>query len=554
LAGAWVFYEVVSTVGSHWDLPDALFRGISIALVFGFFITLILAWYHGEKGRQKVGWVEAVLLVALLALAGQSIWSLKYRSERVADGFAEETFRFRDTPLPQHSVAVLPCTNLGDDASQGYFADGLAAELITRLAAVRGLRIPSQTSSFSFRGKNVTLEAVAAALKVRHVLECEVFGDESRIRISARLIDAESGYTLWSESFNRSKAMLFDVQEEVARAVVQKLEIRLVDRERLLVGRRWTSSTEAYDQFLRGIKYQIEAPTEDGMSASLKHLERAVELDPQFGRAYARLAIYWLIMGNYGYAASELAYDETERLARKAIELDGDLYEAHWALGWAQFVGKFAWQEAMISFRKVIELAPGNWEGYHSLGFVLGVLGRYEILYTRQRQYDDSIRVTLELTTRIGWTPFLRTHMAWLLVRSNRPEEARNYLHEVEAENPEDVNVQLFLAMVYSLLGEMDKALVWAEPLKQRHRDNPDRVLPGTLAFAYAHIGDYEQAMKYLLEARQREDVELLFLDDSCFDGMRNDPRFIELINGLKLPEEIYLTPHYETIRDSKSI
>ena len=566
LAGAWLLLQLFDLVAEQFLLPVWVRQGATVLLLFGVLITLVLAWYHGERGRQKVGVFEAVLLIALLMLAGQSVWFLKYRSERAAGEMGTMAFQFRDEPLPQHSVAVLPCTNLSNDEDQGYFADGLAAELITRLAAVRGLRIPSHTSSFSFRGKNVTLEAVAAALKVRHVLECDVFGDKSRIRIGARLIDAKSGYTLWSESFNRARATLFDVQEEVARAVVQNLEVRLVDKERLLVGRRWTDSTEAYDQFLRGIRYQIEAPTEEGMRASLKHLERAIELDPRFGRAYARLAIYWLIMGNYGYAPSELAYTEVERFALKAIEFDGDLYEAYWALGWAQFVGKYAWQEARTSFRKVIDLAPGNWEGYHSLGFVQGVLGRYdeamtaariatdldplaywprrgiEILHTRQRQYEDSMRVTLELTARVGWNPFLRAHMAWLLVRLNRPEEARDYLLEVEATKTKDVNAQIFVAMVYGLLGEQDKALAWVEPWKQRHRDDPDTVLPGTLAIAYASIGDYEQAMQFLLEARQRADVELLFLDDACFDGMRNDPRFVQLIRGMNLPEEIYLT------------
>lgn len=561
-AGAWILLEMFDLVAEQFLMPVWIRQGATVFLLFGVLITLVLAWYHGERGRQKVGAFEAILLVVLLALAGQSIWMLKYNSEQTAD---DEVFQFRDEPLPQHSVAVLPCENLGDDAGQGYFADGLAAELITRLAAVRGLRIPSQKSSFSFRGKNVTLEAVAASLKVRHVLECDVFGDQSRIRIGARLIDAQSGYTLWSESFKRARSALFDVQEEVARAVVQNLEIRLVDRERLLVGRRWTDSVEAYDQFLRGIEYQSGFPTPEGLETSLGHLERAVELDPQFGRAYARLSLHWVIMGNFGYAPSVQAYAETERLARKAIEIDGDLFEAHWTLGWAQFGGQKSWQEAGASFRKVIELAPGNWEGYHSLGFLQGVLGRYdeamtaariatdlnpldywprrgiEILHTRQRQYEEAIGVTMEIGARNGWSPFMLAHMARLLALAGRDTEARSYLLRVEDTDSDDVNAQLYLSMVYAELGDHDRALSTAEPWKQRHDEDPDQVLPGTLAFAYASMGDYEQAMEFLLEARDHQDIELLFLDDSCFDGMRNDPRFVELVRGLELPEGIYL-------------
>ena len=569
-AGAWILLEMFDLVAEQFLMPVWIRQGATVLLLFGVLITLVLAWYHGERGRQKVGLFEAVLLIVLLALAGQSIWMLKYRSDQLTPGVETAEFRFREQPLPQHSVAVLPCRNLGDDEGQGYFADGLAAELITRLAAVRGLRIPSQTSSFSFRGQNVTLEVVAASLKVRHVLECDIFGDASRVRIGARLIDAESGYTLWSESFNRAKSTLFDVQEEVARAVVRNLEIHLVGKENLLVGRHGTDSVEAYDEFLRGIENQDGFPTPEALEASYKHLMRAVELDPQFGRAYARLALHWVIMGNFGYAPSVQAYSETERLARRALEIDGDLSEAHWSLGWAQFGGQKLWKEAEASFRKVIELTPGNWEGYHSLGFLQGTLGRYdeamkaariatdlnplaywprrgmEILHTRQRQWDKSVDVTMDLGKRLGWSSFMLGHMARTLALAGRDQEARDYLLRLEESNTEDVNALLYLSMVYSEFGEYDKARSLAEPWRQIYEEDSDRVLPGTLAFAYASLGDTEQALRFLMEARDSQDIELLFLDDPCFDSMRGDPRFVELIRSLDLPEDIYLAQYEE--------
>jgi len=433
---------------------------------------------------------------------------------------------------------------------------------------VSGLRIPSHTSSFAFRGKNVTLEAVAAALKVRHVLECDIFGDETRIRIGARLIDTQTGYTLWSESYNRARSRLLDVQQEVAEAVVQNLEIRLVDRERLLIGRRWTDSTEAYDEFLRGIKLQIDVPDEESLAMSLEHLHRAVELDPDFGRAYARIAMSWEIMGEFGYAPPKRAHDETERFARQAIELDGELFEAYWALGWVQ-LGRYDWPAAEASFRRVIELAPGNWEGYHSMGWVQGVLGRYgeamtaaqiaidldplafyprvgmEFLHIRQRAYEDSIKAALENAARNGWDYFTRANMALWLALAGRPDEARAYLLEAETANSQDPNVQLILTAVYSVLGEPDRALSLLEPAKQRYLNDPEQVKvnPGMLAWAYASLGDYDQTMEFLLVARKQEDISLHFLDDPFYDGMRNEPRFVELVRDLNLPEEIYLSP-----------
>jgi tetratricopeptide (TPR) repeat protein len=276
----------------------------------------------------------------------------------------------------------------------------------------------------------------------------------------------------------------------------------------------------------------------------------------------------WEIMGEFGYAPPKRAHDETERFARQAIELDGELFEARWALGWVQ-LGRYDWPAAEASFRRVIELAPGNWEGYHSLGWVQGVLGRYdeamtaakiaidldplayyprvgmELLYFRQRAYEESIKVTLENAARNGWSDSTRANRVLLLALAGRPDEARVYLLEVEGENSQDPVVQLILAMVHSVLGETDRALSLVEPLKQRYLNNPDQVMPGALAFAYASLGDNDQAMEFLLAAREQEDINLMFLDDAFFDGMRNDPRFVELIRGLNLPEEIYLSPQY---------
>jgi TolB-like protein/Flp pilus assembly protein TadD len=564
-AGAWLVLEVFDMIAEQFLWPAWIRQAATVLVLFGGLVAIVLAWYHGERGRQKVGAVELVILVAILAVGGQSVWLLKDRSDRL-EAEASGPPGFREQPLPEHSVAVLPCTNLSRDEDQGYFADGLAAELITRLAAVSGLRIPSHTSSFSFRGQNVTLEGVAAALKVRHVLECDVAGDESRLRIGARLIDAQTGYTLWSETFNRTRAMMLEVQEEVAMAVVRNLEIRLIDRERLLIGRRWTDSPEAYDEFLRGLELQLDYPDEAALAVSLRHLQRAVELDPDFGRAYARMAMHWVIMGNWGYARATLANAEAERLGHQAIELDGDLFEAHWVIGWTQFV-RYAWDEAEASFRKAIELAPGNWEGYHSLGFVQGVLGRYdeamtaariatdldplsywprrgiELLYSRQRQWEEAVAVTLEIGARNGWEPFTRAWLGNLQIRAGHTEKGRATIADVQAANPSDGNTRLALAIAYSLLGERDRAQSLADRVREESRSGQDLVLPGTLAITYACLEAGEEAMALLLEARENEDVELLFLDDPCLDGLRTDPRFVELVRGMNLPERIYLTP-----------
>jgi TolB-like protein/Flp pilus assembly protein TadD len=564
-ATAWVSLEVFDLIAEQFFWPVWVRQSATILLLFGLLTTIVLAWYHGERGRQKVGLMELALLTVLLALAGQSVWFLRGQDQPIDPETGPTVSSFRAEPLPANSVAVLPCLNLSADAGQAYFADALAAELITRLSAVSGLRIPSHTSSFSFKGKGLSVREIAASLRVRHVLECDVSGDETRVRVATRLVDTESGYTLWSESYNRTRAKLFDVQQDVAQAVVKKLEISLGARERQLVNRRWTDNTEAYDEFLRAVRYQAGFPTVEAMSATRVHLERAIELDPQFGRAYARLAVHWVYEGNWRLSPREEAYGNVRRYAAKAIELDGELWEAYWALGWAEFASDFAWPEAEHSFRKVIELAPGEWGGYHSLGYLLGVQGRIEeglqaariaidvdplgylplhgleVLLTRQRRYEESISVMREQGEVVGWNPELKTKLAWLLALQGLEEEARMQLSEIKASDLQDNPLQLNVAGVHALLGERREALAIVEIWDQEQLRSEDQFYVGSLAAIHAILGERELAIQELLETWERREMSLMFLDNEAFDDLRDDPRFMNLIRKMNLPEDVYL-------------
>lgn len=565
-ATAWVSLEVFDLIAEQFFWPAWIRQSATIVLFFGLFITIVLAWYHGERGRQKIGMFELILLIVLLALGGQSVWFLRDRGHTIELDAAKPKPVFRDEPLPQNSVAVLPCLNLGGDENKAYFADGLAAELITRLSAVSGLRIPSHTSSFSFKGKSATIEEIAAVLKVRHVLECDVSGDDSRLRATARLIDSQTGYTLWSESYDNTNVQLFDVQQDVAEAVVENLQIKLGMRERQLVRRRWTENTEAYDEFLKGVKLQLIAPTEENINQMRQHFERAIELDPGFGRGYARLAVTWVYYGNYQLAPASEAYAQVERLAQKAIELDGELFEAYWALGWAELGGKYAWQAAENNFRKTIDLAPGEWGGYHSLGYVLGSLGQIEealeaariaieldplayfprhgleVLFTRQRDYAATTEVLKEQAEIHGWNPQLQVGFAWSLARGGKEAEARAQLVEIEALKSPNPVVQLVMALTYVILGEQDRALAIVERWESYPQDNNEHNTAGVLASIYAELENRDRAMYWLTRSREAHSMWMLFLDGKAFDCLREDSRFAALVRELNLPEDVYLS------------
>jgi tetratricopeptide (TPR) repeat protein len=268
------------------------------------------------------------------------------------------------------------------------------------------------------------------------------------------------------------------------------------------------------------------APTEENINEMRQHFERAIELDPGFGRGYARLAVTWVYYGNFQLVPAGEAYAEVERLAQKAIEIDGELYEAYWALGWADLAGKFAWQAAENNFRKTIELAPGQWGGYHSLGFVLGAVGRIEeaheaariaievdplayfprhgleVLLTRQRNYAAAIPVLEEQAEIHGWNPYLQTGTAWLLAKAGKEAEARVLLTEIEALSPSNPLVQLTMAATYAILGEQDRALAIVERWESHAQNTTEYNIAGALANIYAELENRDRAMHWLTRSR----------------------------------------------------
>jgi tetratricopeptide (TPR) repeat protein len=385
------------------------------------------------------------------------------------------------------------------------------------------------------------------------------------LRVSTRLVDAETGYTLWSEVYDRKAEALLDVQQEIAQTVVARLQVELKGEEPVRITRRWTEDPQAYDHFLRGIQYQLRAPTPENVASGTRHFERAIEIDPTFGRAYARLAMQQIVVGNYLFADPEEAYPEAERLARRAIELDGELFEAYWALGWTEFTYRNEWQKAREHFQRTIELAPGEWAGYHSLGFVEGVLGRTEqaleaariafdldplaywpsiglkTAHVRQRDYDAAVRQLenlVEIQPDGSWS---RVELGILLIRMGREAEADRYLVDAQRLAPEDLGLQVMMALAPAILGDTAAALAIVEPIARAVESRDTYLAAGVLAFAYAELGHSDEAMRWLTESREIHDTIILFLDDQAFDSLRDDPRFAALIRELGLPEDVYL-------------
>ena len=216
LAGAWVLLEVFSTLQQGMGWPQGLFPVLFALLCVGLIVTLVLAWYHGEQGRQRVSGPELLIIAGLLAVSGLGFRILvsdsgtndeELTATRAAEGDSDAEI--------QPSVAVLPFVNMSGNPDNEYFSDGITEELLNALAQLPGVRVPARTSSFSFKGRNAPVREIAEVLGVAHVLEGSVRRDQSRVLITAQLSDAQTDTQLWSDTFERDLEDIFAIQREI---------------------------------------------------------------------------------------------------------------------------------------------------------------------------------------------------------------------------------------------------------------------------------------------------------------------------------------------------
>ena len=315
-AAAWTLLQVIEYLGDTYGWPPAVHQIATLVLPLGALPVLVLAWYHGDKGEQKVTRPELAILVALLLTLGALLWWYVSQMDETAwipDRGLPEIKRITPTEAP--SVAVLPFVNMSSDPEQEYFADGLSEEILNSLARIPGLFVPARTSSFQFKGQRADIGAFAAKLGVAAVLEGSVRKSGNRLRITAQLINASDGYHLWSQTFDRELGDVFAIQEEISNAIAAALKIRLTARQRAAMATAPpTTNMDAYQAYLLG-RFELNKRRNEAVVAAIKHFERAVALDPEFADAYADLS-FALSMTGQEY----LPTADEEALSRKYLD------------------------------------------------------------------------------------------------------------------------------------------------------------------------------------------------------------------------------------------
>lgn len=388
---AWIIAEVSSVVFPVLLLPEWTVTFIVVLLMLGFPVAMVLAWAFdiGPQGIERTPPVAAAagstrrshawlvyggLLVLAMAALGWLLWA-----------------RLMPPQLASYeSVAVMPFANLSGDPANDYFSDGMAEELLNLLAQVPGLQVAARTSSFAYRDQNVDVREIGRALGVDAVLEGSVRRSGERVRITAQLIDTSTGYHLWSQNYDRQMADIFSVQDEISSEIVMALTGTLGTRqapEGLPVRTAPTDSVEAYTLYLQA-RHQWKRRGAEPVRRSIALLEEALELDPEFARAWAGLAAAWVVLPGYvGEAAADYHTRATEA-ARRALAKDPNLAEAHAVL--AQIESHEGdWSAADAAFFFAISLEPNDATARHWYSLLLGQAGRLkEALAQATTAYD----------------------------------------------------------------------------------------------------------------------------------------------------------------------
>lgn len=453
------------------------------------------------------------------------------------------------------SIIVLPFANLSGDPENEYLSDGLTEEIIGTLAAIPEMRVVARTSAFQFKGRSADIRKIGRDLSVNTVLEGSVRREGQRIRVSAQLVNVSDGLHLWSKMYDREVTSLLEVEEDITRAIVDALKVRLAAPK---TGKAETTSIEAHELYLKG-RYFWNKMTPGDLKKSIECLERAVALDPNYVAAYAALSDaygFWLnleLEGPWVHSA------RAKWAAQKALELDDGAAEGHFVMGAFLAWGDWDWSGSDREFRRALDLKPSLVQARGAYaGLCLGPLRRYKEAVGQYRQGLEVDPLSVNLRTFLGQT----------YVYAGRPDEAIKEVRKALELEPGFPIGGITLALAYLAKSSYPEALQVLQPIRGSageipyysgllgytharlgNRTEAERVLeqlkarfqgpwvpPVEVAGIYNGLGDREQALRWLERGCQQRSTMMPFvIDDPRFRNLYSDPRFKSVLRRMGL-------------------
>ena len=457
--------------------------------------------------------------------------------------------------VEQASIGVLPFTNMSNNPENEYFSDGITEEILNALTRIPALKVAARSSSFALKGKSLDISEIGERLKVKTVLEGSVRRVGQRVRITAQLINAADGYHLWSERYDRDVEDVFEIQDEIARTIVDRMKVKLGTAEYEALGRGQTENVEAYELYLRGRHCWNRWQLWGMMEKAIGYFEAALAKDPDYALAHHGLADAYSTIGLYAFAPATEVIPKAKAAAFKAVELAPELADAWTSLGFVHMLD-WDWKAAESALLRAIDINPRQSSARTVHSWVLAIVGRHSealeearrgreldpqsrsglpaFVWYLGRQYDEAI-VECELGLEIDPTSFLSLLILSLsYAGKGQYDQAVQHAERGVSLAPGSDFVRAVLGTVYAMAGQQEAARVILSDLVER--STRSYVSPILMSWIFANLQAPDSAFEWLSKAYDERTCTLgSGIGYAIYDGIRDDPRFGELLQKLGL-------------------
>ncbi len=448
------------------------------------------------------------------------------------------------------SIAVLPFVNENGDQESEYVSDGVTESIINSLTRLRNVRVIARSSVFHYKGKGNDPIAIGKELGVRSLLTGRILQRGDNLLVSVELIDLRENKQLWGERYERKLSDLLDVQRDIAREITANLRVRLTGLEQSRLARNYTNNAEAYQLYLKG-RFYWNKRTADGFQRSIQYFNQATEQDPNYALAYTGLSDTYVLLPGYGASSPADSYPKAKAAAKKALEIDDELAEAHASMANVLYLSDWNFAESNREFQRAIEINPNYAEAHHWYGGNLLALGIFDESILEMKRAQDLDPLSLIINTELGAT-YLYARQYDLSIEQLRKtiemDQSFYYAHYslgmayamkhahqdalVEYNKARQLNDPYVLALqghTYAASGKKEESLRTLEALKEISKQ---RYVPAYgLAIVYAELNEKDQAFQWLEKSyNDHEGYVTILKIDPFLDNLRSDPRFTNLV------------------------
>ena len=493
-AAAWTLLQVIEYLGETYSWPPAIRQIVTPALALGSLLVLVLAWYHGDKGDQRVSRPEFAILATIVAFVGGTLWW--YVSRMDESTWIAETNRpaikYATPTDTRPSIAVLPFENRSAKQDDAFFVDGVHDDILTQLTKIGAMKVIARTSVEQFRDTKLTTKEIGKKLGVTRVLEGGVQRAGDRVRVTVQLIDATTDAHLWAESYDRelTAANIFAIQSEVAAAVSGALKTTLTSAEAARVNAIPTQSLVAWESYQLG-KQRMAKRTSAALAEAEAFFRRSIELDPRFALAYVGLADTLTLQVTYAGAPRDTTYAKADEAAGRALEIDPNLGEA-WASSAYIATERGEFDQAEPMFRRAIELNPNYATAYLWFSAMFDYSDRRNdaLVYAQRSAELDPLSAIINLV------------LGKQLGKVGRFDEAEARFRRAIEIDPSMPNLYMFSGLLKAYV--QDRIADGIPFLEKAAELDPGAPLyQFWLALLYLDIGDDVQARRVIESARQ---------------------------------------------------